>query len=139
ATGDTVTIVGAFVPRIAFVRITGVFRAESVANDELLVDFSMARFLTGLGPLNYHSIRVTTKDPAEMLRFLDGFGSSVHVSGPGIIPTDIHSDPPNDERLANAILRPAVGCAPPDYLATALGETPTSGRAGASAIASLIA
>ena len=45
-TGDTVTIVGAFVPRIAFVRITGVFRAESVANDEQLVDFSMARFLT---------------------------------------------------------------------------------------------
>src|SRR5207249_2231801 len=119
---------GAFVPRIAFVRITGVFRAESVANDELLVDFSMARFLTGLGPLNYHSIRVTTKDPAEMLRFLDGFGSSVHVSGPGIVPTDIHSDPPNDERLANAILRTGVGGAPRDYLATALGEATTSVR-----------
>ena len=138
ATGDTVTIVGAFVPRIAFVRITGVFRAESVANDELLVDFSMARFLTGLGPLNYHSIRVTTKDPAEMLRFLDGFGSSVHVSGPGIVPTDIHSDPPNDERLANAILRTGVGGAPRDYLATALGEATTSVRVVAYGIAILI-
>ncbi len=137
-TGDTVTIVGAFVPRIAFVRITGVFRAESVANDELLVDFSMARFLTGLGHLNYHSIRVTTKDPAEMLRFLDRFQSSVHVSGPGIDPTDIHSDPPKDERLANVILRTGVGGAPRDYLTTALGEATTSVRVVAYGIAILI-
>src|SRR5438552_1646370 len=138
ATGDTVTIVGAFVPRIAFVRITGVFRAESVANDELLVDFSMARFLTGLGPANYHSIRVRTTDPGEMLRFLDRFQSSVHVSGPGIDPTDIHSDPPKDERLANVILRTGVGGAPRDYLATALGEATTSVRVVAYGIAILI-
>src|SRR5207253_7772880 len=102
-TGDTVTIVGAFVPRIAFVRITGVFLAESVANDELLVDFSMARFLTGLGHLNYHSIRVTTKDPAERLRFLDRFQSSAHVSVRGIDPTDLHTDAASDEGADGSI------------------------------------
>ena len=138
STGDTVTIVGAFVPRIVFVRITGVFRTDSIADDELLVDLPMARFLTGLGPLNYHSIRVRTTDPAAMLRFLDQFQASVHVSGPGTPPADIHSDPPKDERLANAILRTGVGGAPRDYLATAVGEATTSVRVVAYGIAVLL-
>ena len=139
ATGDTVTVAGAFAPRLAFLRITGTFRTASAANDELLVDFSMGRFLTGLGPLSYHSIRVRTSDPAALLRFLDGFQSSVHVSGPGLVRTDIHSDPPSDERLANAILRTGLGGAPRDYLATAVGEATTSVRVVAYGIAVLLA
>src|SRR5438445_533227 len=138
ATGDTVTVAGAYVPRIAFLRITGTFRTESAANDELLVDFGMGRFLTGLGPLNYHSIRVRTPNPAALLRFLDGFQASVHVSGPGLVRADIHSDPPSDERLANAILRTGLGGAPRDYLATAVGEATTSVRVVAYGIAVLL-
>ena len=138
ATGDTVTVAGAYVPRIAFLRITGTFRTESAANDEILVDFSMGRFLTGLGPLNYHSIRVRTSDPAALLRFLDGFQASVHVSGPGLVRADIHSDPPSDERLANAILRTGLGGAPRDYLATAVAEATTSVRVVAYGIAVLL-
>src|SRR5947199_199207 len=137
ATGDTVTVAGAYVPRIAFLRITGTFRMESAANDEILVDFSMGRFLTGLGPLNYHSIRVRTSDPAALLRFLDGFQASVHVSGPGLVRADIHSDPPSDERLANAILRTGLGGAPRDYLATAVAEATTSVRVVAYGMAGL--
>ena len=137
-TGDTVTVAGAYVPRIAFLRITGTFRTESAANDELLVDFGMGRFLTGLGPLNYHSIRVRTPNPAALLRFLDGFQASVHVSGPGLVRADIHSDPPSDERLANAILRTGLGGAPRDYLATAVGEATTSVRVVAYGIAVLL-
>src|SRR5439155_116710 len=41
ATGDTVTVAGAYVPRIAFLGITGTFRTESAANDEILVDFGV--------------------------------------------------------------------------------------------------
>ena len=139
ATGDTVTVAGAYVPRIAFLRITGTFRTESAANDELLVDFGMGRFLTGIGPLNYHSIRVRTADPAALLSFLDGFQASVHVSGPTLVRRDIHSDPPSDERLANAILRTGLGGAPRDHLATAVGEATTSVRVVAYGIAVLLA
>ncbi|OLD77769.1 MAG: FtsX-like permease family protein [Methanobacteriota archaeon] len=138
ATGDTVTVAGAYAPRLAFLRITGTFRTESAANDELLVDFGMGRFLTGIGPLNYHSIRVRTSDPAALVRFLDGFQASVHVTGPGLVRMDIHSDPPSDERLANAILRTGLGGAPRDYLATAVGEATTSVRVVAYGIAVLL-
>jgi ABC-type antimicrobial peptide transport system permease subunit len=89
--------------------------------------------------MNYHSIRVRTSDPAALLRFLDSFQSSVHVSGPGLGRTDIHSDPPSDERLANAILRTGLGGAPRDYLATAVGEATTSVRVVAYGIAVLLA
>jgi len=138
AAGDTVTVAGAYAPRLAFLRITGTFRTDSAANDELLVDFGMGRFLTGIGPLNYHSIRVRTSDPAALVRFLDGFQASVHVSGPGLVRMDIHSDPPSDERLANAILRTGLGGAPRDYLATAVGEATTSVRVVAYGIAVLL-
>ena len=138
ATGDTVTLAGAYAPRIAFVRITGIFRTQSAANDELLVNIGMGRFLTGLGPLNYHTIRVRTADPSALLSFLDGFGASVHVTGPGIARLDVHSDPPNDERLANLILRTGFGGAPRDYLATAVGEAATSVRVVAYGIAVLL-
>src|SRR5207247_8583533 len=89
-------------------------------------------------PLNYPSIRVRTSDPAALLRFLDGFQASVHVSGPGLVRADIHSDPPSDERLANAILRTGLGGAPRDYLATAVAEATTSVRVVAYGSAGLL-
>jgi ABC-type lipoprotein release transport system permease subunit len=129
STGDTVTLVGSYLPRIAFVRIAGVYRTATAANDELLVDDGMGRFLTGLGPTFFHSIRVRTSNPAALVAFLDRFGASAHVSGPSLVRADVHSDPPGgDERLINQILRTGIGGAPRDYLSTAIGEATTSVR-----------
>jgi putative ABC transport system permease protein len=127
--GDTVTLVGSYLPRIAFVRIAGVYRTHTAANDELLVDPGMGRFLTGLGPTFFHSIRIRTSNPAALVGFLDRFGASVHVSGPSLARSDIHSDPPSgEERFVNQILRTGIGGAPRDYLSTAIGEATTSVR-----------
>lgn len=129
STGDTVTLVGSYLPRIAFVRIAGVYRTATAANDELLVDYAMGRFLTGLGPTFFHSIRIRASDPAALVAFLDRFGASVHVSGPSLPRADIHTDPPSgDERFVNQILRTGIGGAPRDYLSTAIGEVTTSVR-----------
>src|SRR5207244_13237215 len=47
ATGDTATVAGAYVPRIAILPITGPFRTEPAASNELRLDFGMGRYLTG--------------------------------------------------------------------------------------------
>ena len=138
AVGDTVTVVGSYTPRIAFVQISGIYHTPTPANDELLLDFGMGRFLTGLGPMNFHSIRVRTSDSMALLRFLEGFQASVHVTGPTGIRADVHSDPPSDERLANLILRTGVGGTPRDYLATAVAEATTSVRVVAIGIGVLL-
>jgi ABC-type lipoprotein release transport system permease subunit len=129
STGDTVTLVGSYVPRIVFVRVAGLYRTATAANDELLVDYDMGRFLTGLGPTFFHSIRIRATDPTALLAFLDRVGVSVHVSGPSLARADVHSDPPTgDERLVNQILRTGIGGAPRDFLSTAIGEATTSVR-----------
>jgi FtsX-like permease family protein len=135
--GDAVTVVGSYAPRIAFLRISGFYRTGTTANDEVLVDEATGRFLTALGPPNFHTIRVRTSDPTALLAFLEGFGASAHVSGPGIARADVHSEPPHDERLANLILRSGVGGSPPDYLATAVGEATASVRVVAYGTAAL--
>lgn len=136
--GDFVTVAGSYTPRVAFLRVTAVYRTATLANDEVLVDEAMGRFLTGLGAPYFHTIRVRTSDPAALLAFLEASGTSAHVSGPGIARADIHSDPPTDERLANLILRSGVGGSPRDYLATAVGEATTSVRVVAFGIAALV-
>ncbi|MCI4371657.1 MAG: ABC transporter permease, partial [Thermoplasmata archaeon] len=138
ATGETVTLVGSYAPRIAFARISGIYRTPTPANDELLVDFAMGRFLTGIGPTSYHVIRIRTSDPAALLAFLERFEASVHVSGPNLPRADVHSDPPGDERLTNLLLRTGVGGTPRDYLATAVGEATTSITVVAIGIAALL-
>jgi ABC-type lipoprotein release transport system permease subunit len=138
AVGDNVTVVGSAIPRIAFVRIAGIYRTATPANDELLVDFSIGRFLTGLGPTGFHSIRVRTSDPGALLSFLRGFGASVHVSGPDLPRVDIASDPPTDERISNLILRTGIGGAPRDYLSTAVAEATSSVSVVAYGIAALL-
>ncbi|HYT17132.1 MAG TPA: FtsX-like permease family protein [Thermoplasmata archaeon] len=126
AVGDDVTLVGSSVPRIAFVRIAGIYRTATPANDELLVDFSIGRLLSGLGATGFHSIRIRTTDPAALLNFLRGTEASVHVTGPGLPRVDIASDPPTDERISNLILRTGIGGAPRDYLASAVAEATNS-------------
>lgn len=138
--GDTATVVGTALPRIAFVQIIGVYRTETTANDELLVDPAMARFLTGLSPGFYHTIRVKTSEPGSLLTFLQGFGASVHVSGPGLARADVNSEAPrDDERLTNLLLREGIGSVPRDYLSTAIGEATTSVRVVAYGTAAFIA
>ncbi|HEX9341780.1 MAG TPA: FtsX-like permease family protein [Thermoplasmata archaeon] len=136
--GDSVTIVGSALPRIAFAQITGTYRTDTTANDELVVDFPTARILTGLGPRNFHSIRVRTTDVASLVAFLDRTGASVHVSGPGFAGADVHSEPTTDERITNIILRTGRGGAPRDYLSSAIGEAATSVRVVAYGIAALL-
>jgi len=138
AVGDDVTVVGSSVPRIAFVRVAGIYRTATPANDELLVDFPTGRFLSGLGPTAFHSIRLRTSNPAVLLSFLRGFGSSVHVSGPDLPRADIASDPPTDERISNLILRSGIGGAPRDYLSTAVAEATSSVAVVAYGIAALL-
>ncbi len=139
APGDSLTVVGSATPRIAFVRIAGIYRTGTPSNDELLVDVTTGRFLAALGPTGYLSIRVKTGDPPALVAFLRGFGASVHVTGPGLPPADIASEPPTNERLANLILRTGTGGTPRDYLATAVSEATTSVRVVAYGIAALLA
>ncbi len=136
--GGFVTLVGSATPRIAFAQITGIYRTDTTANDELVVDFPTARALTGLGPKFYHSIRIETTDLAGLLSFLNGTAASVHVSGPGFAGADIHSEPTTDERITNVILRTGRGGAPRDYLSSAIGEAAASVRVVAYGIAALI-
>jgi len=138
AVGDDVTVVGSSVPRIAFVRISGIYRAATSANDELLVDFAIGRLLSGLGATGFHSIRIRTTDPTALLTFLRGFGASVHVTGPDLPRVDIASDPPTDERISNLILRTGIGGTPRDYLASAVAEATNSVGVVAYGIAALL-
>ena len=138
AAGDDATVVGSSVPRIAFVHIAGIYRTATPANDELIVDFPLGRFLSGLGSTAFHSIRLRTSEPAALLAFLRGFGASVHVSGPNLPRADIASDPPTDERISNLILRSGIGGAPRDYLSTAVAEATSSVSVVAYGIAGLL-
>lgn len=138
AVGDNVTVVGSSVPRLAFVRIAGIYRTATPANDELLVDFAIGRFLSGLVATGFQTIRVRTADPNALLGFLRGFGASVHVTGPDLPRADIASDPPTDERISNLILRTGIGGAPRDYLAAAVGEATSSVSIVAYGIATLL-
>lgn len=137
--GAYITLVGSSIPRIAFAQVSGIFRTDTPANDELVVDFATARTLTGVGPAAYHTIRVMTSEPDTLVTFLDGTGASVHLTGPGIPRLDIHSDPPTDERITNLLLRSGRAGAPRDYLSSLIGETTTSVRVVAYGIAALIA
>ena len=137
--GENVTLVGSVLPRIAFAPIAGVYRTSTPANDELLVDYGLGRFLAGLDSTSFHSIRVKTSDPEALLVFLRGFGASAHVTGPGLSRGDLSSLPPTDERIANLILRTGFGGSAHDYLTTAVAEASTSVRVVAYGIAALLA
>ena len=98
------------------------------ANDELVVDYGTARFLTGTPAARYHSIRVNTSDPAALSSFLRSFGASVWISGAQGFISGVDTQTGLDPRLVNVLLRQGAGVLPPDYLSQALGETTDSVR-----------
>ncbi len=127
STGDELTLVGSAVPRLDLVPLAGTFRTATAANDELLADFATARFLTGVGPGIYHSIRVKTSNPAALLVFLQARGASAHVSGPGGSVGGANTGPlPQDPRIINLFLRYGLGPLPADYLAEGIAEATNS-------------
>lgn len=126
--GSFVSLVGSMLPRIEVVRISGIFRTSTVANDEFVVDMDRARFLTGVGLSQYHTIRLEASAPDSLLAFLEARGASVHVTGPGILRADILTDPPASDRLANLLLRTGQGTIPRDLIATALDDATASVR-----------
>jgi ABC-type lipoprotein release transport system permease subunit len=125
--GDELTLVGSAIPRLDLVPLAGTFHAATAANDELLVDFATARFLSGVGPGIYHSIRVKTSDPAALLTFLEQRGASAHVSGPNGTVGNANTAPlPTDPRIINLFLRYGLGPLPADYLTEGLAEATNS-------------
>lgn len=124
---EELTLVGSAIPRLYVVPLLGVFHAATAANDELLVDFGTARFLTGAGPGIYHSIRVRTSDPAALVAFLEQRGASARVSGPSGSVGGANTGPlPADPRIINLFLRYGLGPLPADYLAEGIAEATNS-------------
>ncbi len=125
--GQELTLVGSSISRLDLVPLASTFRTSTAANDELLVDYGTARFLTGVGPGVYHSIRVETAQPASLLAFLTARDASVHVGGPGGNVGSIDSAPlPADPRVINLFLRYGLGPLPPDYVAEGIAEASNS-------------
>ena len=124
---EELTLVGSAVPRLDVVPLAGVFHAPTAANDEILVDFGTADFLTGVASGIYHSIRVKTSDPAALVAFLEQRGASARVSGPNGNVGGSNTGPlPSDPRIINLFLRYGLGPLPPDYLAEGIAEATNS-------------
>ena len=127
ASGQELTLVGSSVSRLDVVPLAGTYRATTAADDELLVDYATARFLTGVGSGVYHSIRVETSQPAALVAFLAARGASAHVAGPGGSVGPVNSAPlPTDPRVINLFLRYGLGRLPLDYVAEGVTEASNS-------------
>ena len=125
--GEELTLVGSAVPRLDVAPLVGSFHAGTAADDELLVDYATARFLTGVASGIYHSIRVKTSDPAALVAFLQARGASAHVSGPSGSVGSANTAPlPTDPRIINLFLRYGLGPLPADYLSEGLAEATNS-------------
>ncbi len=125
--GDSLTVVGSSIPRLDVVPLWATFKTMTAADDELLVDYATARFLTGVGPGVYHSIRVETAQESALLAFLASRSASVHVGGPSGGVGSINSAPlPTDPRIINLFLRYGLGPLPPDYVAEGITEAANS-------------
>lgn len=127
AAGQPLTLVGSSISRLDLVPLRGTYHSTTASDDELLVDYATARFLTGVGPTVYHSIRVETAQPSALLAFLAARGASVHVGGPNGNVGAINSAPlPADPRVINLFLRYGLGPLPPDYVAEGIAEAANS-------------
>ncbi|HYM40549.1 MAG TPA: FtsX-like permease family protein [Thermoplasmata archaeon] len=125
--GQELTLVGSSIPRLDVVPLAGTFRTSTAADDELLVDYATARFLTGVGLGVYHSIRVETSEPTRLVAFLAARTASVHVAGPGGNVGGVNSAPlPADPRVINLFLRYGLGPLPLDYVAEGVTEAANS-------------
>jgi len=136
--GESLTLTGSSIPRLAIVPLSGVFRTPTSADDELLVDYGTAHFLTGVPEGTYHSIRVRTSDRDALLAFLAAVGASVRVSGPSGAVGGANTEPATDPRLVNVLLRYGTGTLPLDYVSEALAEATASVRVVAWGIAGLL-
>jgi ABC-type lipoprotein release transport system permease subunit len=125
--GQALTLVGSSISRLDVVPLVSTYRTTTAANDELLVDYATARFLTGVGAGVYHSIRVETSEPSQLTAFLAARAASVQVAGPGGIVGGINSAPlPADPRVINLFLRYGLGPLPMDYVAEGVAEASNS-------------
>lgn len=140
SSGQELTLVGSAVPRLDVVPLVGTFRTANAANDELLVDFGTARFLTGIGPSIYHSIRVKTTDPSSLVAFLEARGASAFVSGPSGSVGGANTQPlPTDPRIINLFLRYGFGPVPADYLSQGIVQATNSVQVVAWGLEALVA
>ncbi len=125
--GQELTLVGSSISRLDVVPLVGSYRTATAADDELLVDYGTARFLTGVGAGLYHSIRVETSEPDALVAFLASRGASAHVAGPGGVVGGVNSAPlPADPRVINLFLRYGLGVLPLDYVAEGVTEASNS-------------
>lgn len=125
--GQPLTLVGSSVPRLDVVPLAGTYRTSGASDDELLVDYATTRFLTGVGPGVYHSIRVETSQPSRLVAFLAARAASVQVAGPGGRVGPVNSAPlPADPRVINLFLRYGLGSLPLDYVAEGVAEASNS-------------
>lgn len=137
--GHDLTLVGSSISRLDVVPLVATFHTTTAADDELLVDYGTARFLTGVGPGIYHSIRVETSQEDALLSFLAARDASVHVGGPSGNVGSINSAPlPTDPRIINLFLRYGLGPLPPDYVAEGIAEAANSVQVVASGLEVLV-
>ena len=69
--GDTLFLRGSFTSSIAIVNITGVFRTNSPADDEILVSIPTAEKLAGIKPGMVSIIRIKTSEHDKIEKLLD--------------------------------------------------------------------
>ncbi len=125
--GQELTLVGSSISRLDVVPLAATFHSMTAADDELLVDYGTARFLTGVAAGVYHSIRVETSQPTALAAFLAARGASAHVAGPGGSVGSVNSSPlPTDPRVINLFLRYGLGPLPLDYVAEGVSEASNS-------------
>ncbi len=69
--GENLTLYGSFKPSIAVVHITGIFKTNDPADDEILVSLPTARALAGIGAGQVSIIRVKTNDVSKVERLMN--------------------------------------------------------------------
>ncbi len=69
--GDVITLRGSFSSSVAIVNISGVFKTNSPADDEILVSIPTAEKLAGINPRKVSIIRIKTSDKDKIEKLLD--------------------------------------------------------------------
>ena len=132
ALGTYLTLTGSSAPRVAVVPVTGVFRAATSANDELIVPLSVARFFSSVPEHSYYSVRVKTTDVPALLAFLQRYGNAIHVTSPSSAPGALNP------RLVNQFLLYGTAGLPTSFLAEGLAEATNSMQVAALGLVSLV-
>ena len=67
----SITLIGSFKPSIVVVKITGIYKTDSPADDEILVSLDTARKLAGISPGKVSVIRVKTTDVSKIEKMMN--------------------------------------------------------------------